>query len=186
MIRAGTICLRLVFSKPHWARRLARTWGKHGAPVPTLLQRYNEPCEVSFEEEPLDKHTLRLVQEAVLGEFRERQVAIETLPTSNVRISVYEKYAEHHVFRWLGLRGDPPVRVCVGSDDPGIFATNLRNEYAHLLRELDAITDPQSAQNYLEQLIASGKAWRFAPPTLDERALRGSVEAESAPVEPVS
>lgn len=149
------------------------------------VERYNEPLEVSFGDEPLDNQTLRLVQDSVLCEFRERQVAIETLPTSNVRISVYEKYAEHHVFRWLGLRGDTPVRVCVGSDDPGIFAINLRNEYAHLLRELDAITDPQSAQNYLEQLITTGKAWRFAPPTLDERALRGSIEAESVPVEPV-
>ncbi len=157
----------------------------HGADGSRVVERYNEPFEISFEEEPLDNHTLRLIQEVVLCEFRDRQVAIETLLTSNVRISVYEKYAEHHVFRWLGLKGDAPVRVCVGSDDPGIFATNLRNEYAHLLRELDALTDPQSAQDYLEQLITTGKAWRFAPPTLDKRALRGSVEAESGPAETV-
>ena len=73
------------------------------------------------------------MQDYVLRLVNERGVALETLPTSNLRISFYNEMAEHHLFRWLGLRGPTITNrptVCVGSDDPGIFATNLKNEYA--------------------------------------------------------
>lgn len=81
---------------------------------------------------------LRALQDRVLAKLNAQGVVIESLPTSNVRISLYDRYSEHHIFRWLGLDGHagPCPIVCLGTDDPGIFATNLRNEYAHLYREL--------------------------------------------------
>ncbi|MBF0333003.1 MAG: hypothetical protein HQL40_05045 [Alphaproteobacteria bacterium] len=54
------------------------------------------------------------------------------------------------------------MTVVVGSDDPGIFSTNLRNEYAHLLRELGEKCDGhRRPEEILERLIISGKAYRF-------------------------
>jgi hypothetical protein len=112
------------------------------------------------------------MQNEVLGEMHERKVIIETLPTSNVRISVYTKLAQHHLFRWLGLtdlRPPVPVTVVVGSDDPGIFSTNLRNEYAHILWELDALCDGTAlvAEDVLARLARNGKTYRFPLASVD-------------------
>ncbi len=93
---------------------------------------------------------LRTLQRAVLKELHARGVAIESMPTSNVRISFYETYGDHHLWRWLGLTGrkggageesdragdEILPTVCLASDDPGIFATSLRNEYAHVYDQL--------------------------------------------------
>ncbi|EIO3977834.1 hypothetical protein LQK36_001628 [Vibrio vulnificus] len=71
----------------------------------------------------------------------EKHVVLETLPTSNVRISHYNSIKAHHVFRWLGvpnraLKGNSPMMVALGSDDPGIFATDMRNEFYHVFGTL--------------------------------------------------
>ncbi|MDG3442867.1 hypothetical protein [Nitrospirillum amazonense] len=131
-----------------------------------VVRRSEEMIAVDCEamDEPLNSEQMRLLQDCVLKKINARGIVLETLPTSNVRISVYRSYAEHHVFRWLGLNGPGErMSVCVGSDDPGIFATNLRNEYAHLLRELDrqcAGTGRDSLAE-LRGLIENGKIWRF-------------------------
>ena len=118
----------------------------------------SEPIEVHF-----TKSDFRSLQKRVLKEINDRRMAIEVLPTSNLRISFYNKLSEHHIFSWLGLK-EPgmSVPVCLGSDDPGIFSTNLRNEYAHILNELDRECGaPIVALGYLEQLVKNGKIWRF-------------------------
>ncbi|MBF0095568.1 MAG: adenosine deaminase, partial [Alphaproteobacteria bacterium] len=138
-----------------------------------LFRRYHSPetiekgrklAVIDSTKEKLSDELLTRLQDHVLGEIGRRGVVIETLPTSNVRISVYQNYSQHHVFRWLGLTGDsPPVDVVVGSDDPGIFSTNLRNEYEHLLRELSVKCAPprRNPLDFLEGLITNGKTYRF-------------------------
>lgn len=87
----------------------------------------------SIRSDRLSLDLYRKLQINLLGILNEKQLAIEALPTSNLRISYYKKYSEHHLHRWL----DPnePVRpsVVLGSDDPGIFSTNIYNEYAHII-----------------------------------------------------
>lgn len=132
-----------------------------------VVKRAQELVEVKASDD-IDDKSLRLLQEIVLDEVARRRIALETLPTSNIRISMYKSYAEHHILRWLGLTGGRVMDVCVGSDDPGIFATNLRNEYAHLMREIDAActksAHPVPAAALIEALITNGKTWRFGPP----------------------
>ena len=111
---------------------------------------------------------LTFLQADMLKRLADGRVAIETLPSSNVRISFYRHYREHHLFRWLGLSGEPfevMPDVCVGSDDTGIFATNLQNEYALLFETLcrDFRLTPRDATAKLEQLNRNGFAHRFAP-----------------------
>lgn len=115
------------------------------------------PCEASFTYE-----VFRELQRFVLGKLNRRHMAIEVLPTSNVRISLYKSHSEHHIFDWLGLTEEGmEVPVVLGSDDPGIFSTNLRNEYAHILIELDKRLPPMDAIAKLEQIVRNGKIWRF-------------------------
>ena len=71
----------------------------------------------------------------------DKKIIIESLLTSNVRISHYKSIHEHHIFRWLHIKdraidGDAKMRIVLGSDDPGIFATDLRGEYYHLFCSL--------------------------------------------------
>ncbi|MDM7303627.1 adenosine deaminase, partial [Klebsiella quasipneumoniae subsp. similipneumoniae] len=75
---------------------------------------------------------------------KDKRVLIETLPSSNVRISQYESFDEHHVFRWMGLPsyakpGDPEIMVTLGSDDPGIFAGDLACEFYQLYAVLQGL-----------------------------------------------
>lgn len=77
------------------------------------------------------------LQQCVQKIVSERKIIIESLLTSNVRISHYSSLNEHHIFRWLHLKnckidGDSKMRIILGSDDPGIFATDLRGEFYHL------------------------------------------------------
>ncbi len=122
---------------------------------------------------------LRTLQGAVLRELHTHGVVIESMPTSNVRISFYETYGDHHLWRWLGLaerrrdagagRGPGRARdpilptVCLASDDPGIFAASLRNEYAHvydhLTRRFDLPSD--EAIGLIEKLADNARTFRF-------------------------
>ena len=142
-----------------------------------IVKRGNEWIRVTHEErrvrsvsgwndrhDPFTPEVLSVLQGYATELLERRRLVIETLPTSNVRIHVYQDYHEHHLFRWLGF-GNPPINmpVVVGTDDPGIFATSIRNEYTHILRELDSLctnTAPRP-EDILEKLIHNGKTWRF-------------------------
>jgi adenosine deaminase len=130
------------------------------------LRRAREEVVVSVESDVLRRRDLRFLQHAVLKLLHERRIAIETLPSSNVRISIHENYEEHHAVYWLGAgkkRVPFPVRVVVGSDDPGIFATSLRTEYAHLQNALESQADNQGTDvgSILRRVCSEAKLYRF-------------------------
>lgn len=82
---------------------------------------------------------------------RERNIALEALLTSNVRIGIYKNYTEHHLKKWL----DQGLNVVLGSDDAGIFATNIYNEYAH------AWLGQSIRRNHIKRLIANSETYVF-------------------------
>jgi hypothetical protein len=95
-------------------------------------------------------------------------VVIESLPTSNVRISHYNSIHEHHIFRWLKIKdraieGDANLDITLGSDDPGIFATTIKNEFYHVFCSLKEHFDcePHKALEYVTQLNTNGRIYRF-------------------------
>ena len=66
-------------------------------------------------------------------------IVIETLPSSNLRIGQYKEMGQHHSLRWLGVSkadGDIPPLVVLGSDDPGVFATDIKAEFYHIYASL--------------------------------------------------
>jgi len=140
---------------------------RHAPEVRARGARYGE-CRVSPRSgEPADisEPVLHALQAHGLNVLRRRGVVIETLPTSNIRIGAYKDYAQHHLLRWLGVTGSSlPVvpEVCVGSDDPGIFSTNARNEFGHLLLALETEMPPRDAAEHLRRLNQTGRMTRFA------------------------
>jgi adenosine deaminase len=129
------------------------------------LKAAREDVVVAQENDVLRPKVIRAIQNAVLRLLRERSIAIETLPSSNLRISIHKSYDDHHAQNWLGLGKKPvegPVSVVIGSDDPGIFATGLRLEYAHFSRMLHAhVMSPASAKELLQRMCVEAKQFRF-------------------------
>lgn len=75
---------------------------------------------------------IEIMQQLILAELSQKGIVIEALPTSNMRISYYKHLKEYHLASWLNEDTEQYLRpfVVLGTDDPGIFATNIYNEYA--------------------------------------------------------
>ncbi|HEJ7174009.1 hypothetical protein [Serratia marcescens] len=136
---------------------------RHGVGVSgDALLRGSESLLVTRETDVLSPDVLEILQAATLELLLERRIAIETLPSSNVRISIHQSYEDHHALGWLGFgRSFCSTSVVIGSDDPGIFATSLRTEYAHLLRALEANGAGLEATAVLERINRTSKRFRF-------------------------
>lgn len=115
----------------------------------------------------LSDELLITLQNTMLDMINDRGIVIESLITSNVRISYYNNYYEHHLFRWLGLEkgfeNAPKPTVVIGSDDPGIFVTNIRNEICHIylvLKNYYKLSESCCWQ-IIEQLLKNNEIYLF-------------------------
>lgn len=136
--------------------------------------RGSETCEVHANYLPAG--ALLALQNALLTEIVKRGMAIEALPTSNLRISYYRDFHEHHLFRWLGLAPETPLSVkpdiVVGTDDTGIFATNLKIEFALIadtLRQHFNLAEREVGA-HLSLLNRTAASFRFRPRKTNSRS----------------
>lgn len=100
---------------------------------PEVVEKYNEMIEVSIDKRDIEIMTQ--LQRKVLKLMKDNKIAIESMITSNVRISYYDKYEQHHIYRWLfpeGAEEDIVPPIVLASDDPGLFNNNMRIEFSHL------------------------------------------------------
>jgi adenosine deaminase len=110
-----------------------------------------------------------LLQQTLMRKVAKREVVIETLPSSNVRISQYKHFSEHHAMRWMKApqatkANDPDILVSLGSDDPGIFSTDIETEFHHLFYALKGIgLNETEALQRVSQLNERGRIYRFHP-----------------------
>jgi adenosine deaminase len=106
---------------------------------------------------------LRLIQCRMIEFLCNKGIAIEMLPSSNVRISHYKNYEEHHMARWFGITKpvDSRPMIVLGSDDTGIFMTNLRNEFAHIHRVVDLKSGKETANKVIADLVNNSKVYSF-------------------------
>lgn len=132
-------------------------------------------------EVPVDyfsEEILKLLQQLAMRKLVEKSIVMETLPTSNLRIGQYKEMGQHHSLRWLGVNpceGDAPPLVVLGTDDPGIFATDIKGEFYHLFASLcKRGVNAQEALEILIRVNQSGERYAF-------RSLTGNfVEAETS------
>jgi len=131
-----------------------------------VRKQRNEYIDVNLEYLP--DEALVSLQQAVMAKMADRNIAIECPPTSNTRISQYRDVSEHHIFRWMGLpgeaiEGDVPMSICLGSDDPGIFAADLKSEFYHLFVVLTRKfgLSPAEALRKVAEVNENGRIYRF-------------------------
>lgn len=169
-------------ARPAWStepeeQRVIDFKKKYGEEPLRLLQHWHYDGESRRAQEELaeielvflDDMTLVYLQQRVQHLLNERNVVIETLPVSNLRISQYRDIREHHLLRWLkvpgvGYEGDEEMTVCMGSDDPGIFASDLKNEFYHVYACLtQAGLSPAQCMSYIRRLNDAGRIYAFRP-----------------------
>lgn len=126
--------------------------------------RYNQIIKIDVDE-IYSMEDIETLQQQVLRFLHEKEIVIETLPTSNVRIGHHQDFATHQLWNWLKWEksGKPIPPIVVGTDDPGIFATNIYNEYAnlycHLVHGLEY--SHNEALDILRKLDQNGRVYKF-------------------------
>lgn len=128
---------------------------------PDVYERARETKQVDAD--ALPEHIYFDMQEFLLRFICDKQIALEILPTSNLRISYYKSYDEHHVHRWLAKNTLNRPVVVMGSDDPGIFSTNIRNEFAHIYISAKKAGEIYSSSptNLINEIAENGRNYGF-------------------------
>ena len=131
---------------------------------PDFRKRYNEIIEVNVTE-IFSSSDIEELQLMLLRYLNEKEIIIETLPTSNVRIGHHHTYDTYHLWNWIKWEneGNPIPPIVVGTDDPGIFATNIYNEYSNIYCKLVYVhhMSRNQAMNVIEKLEKNAQIYRF-------------------------
>lgn len=112
------------------------------------------------------------IQEDLLNEIERRGVVVETNPSSNIKIGRFNRYDEHPITRFHSVKPGEmghTIAVSINTDDKGVFATSLRNEYSlialALRKKKDADGNLQyndlEIEEYLRRIARYGNISRF-------------------------
>lgn len=80
-----------------------------------------------------DEEELRILQKELLLFLSEKGIVIEACPTSNICIGYDHSLRSYHLrtwLRWKYIQYLPIPDIVIGSDEIGVFPTNISNEYA--------------------------------------------------------
>lgn len=112
------------------------------------------------------------MQEVMIRKIAEAGISIETNPSSNLGIGPFEKYEDLPIFKLAPMEHDvhsAMVNVSVNTDDRGVFATSLYNEFsllaAALFKQKDAqgnrLWSNEAIYRYIDTLRENGIHQRF-------------------------
>lgn len=170
-------------------RELARTPKKQKNRFYELFLRYHENKSKEDEEHEnsyrynydeiieinafdiLDASAITIIQKSMLQWLNRNGIVIETLPTSNVRIGCHHNFSTYHLWNWYQWKkqGHPIPPIILGTDDAGIFATNIYNEFANIYCHLTS-TNKMSideAMDLLKKLDDNAHVYKFRPNNKD-------------------
>jgi len=126
-----------------------------------VRKRYDEFMELEIDG-LINELQFEKMQLIILKRIKVKNVLLETLPTSNVRISHYKNHSEHHILQWLNWKekGNAIPEIVIGSDDTGIFSTNIHNEYMHVYSQLNSHELlKKNAITYMQEIINSSDSF---------------------------
>lgn len=138
-----------------------------------IIEKYNNiKCRERYEKiveiEALalfDVHAIKELQLALLNYMHKKEIVIETLPTSNVRIGHHHNFDTYQLWNWVEweVQGHSIPPIVVGTDDTGIFATNIYNEYANIYCNLTCQRNMahEKAMELIERLDKNARIYKF-------------------------
>lgn len=137
-------------------------------------------CPIHYEVTRQDIQITKMLQKILRQKLGWKGIVVEMNPSSNVAIGEVDKITEHQIYKLNKPGGEDNVMVCINSDDPMVFHTNVSNELAYIyygllyngvsresaLRWMDGIREcgikssflqgedtPQQIYNKLEEII---------------------------------
>lgn len=135
-----------------------------------LYQQYHfnpqvKRCGEKISQFPITTEYIKLVQAVQKGMqhvMREKNIAIETNPSSNYLIGTFKDYSKHPLVNFynLDLETDmekikecPQLFVSINTDDQGVFSTSLENDYALIASALEQVKDEHGQAKYKPSMI---------------------------------
>lgn len=106
--------------------------------------------------------TVKAVQREMQYWIGKKGIGIETNPSSNFKISSIEKYEEHPILQFYNkgltvdensLRKCPQLNVSINTDDQGVFATSLQNEYSLMAYALEHMQDESGQAFFPREMV---------------------------------
>lgn len=112
--------------------------------------------------ELFNQDELIMLQKEILKVLKEKEIAIETTPTSNVSIGHHRTFRSYHLITWLKWKEQDVAvpDIVVGSDETGVFPTNIANEYANIYDLLKKYKF-QNAEVIMKDLVEKSKLHIF-------------------------
>lgn len=130
-----------------------------------IAERYDEIMEIDTFD-ILGEEQLTELQHMLLEEMHRREIVIETLPTSNVVIGSHHDFSTYHLYNWYCWKkeGRPLPPIVVGTDDIGIFATNIYNEYCNIFCQFvyGKGRNTDEATSFVKELDTNARLYAFA------------------------
>lgn len=115
---------------------------------------------------------IAVIQDKMLDILEDSGIVIETNPSSNIKIGRFSHYDQHPIFKFHSVSTMTPrhsMVVSINTDDKGVFATSLRNEYSLIAIALKKMKDTNGKrmwsdlqiENYLSRIAHYGNISRF-------------------------
>jgi adenosine deaminase len=105
------------------------------------------------------------LQQLLLAYMHRKEIVIETLPTSNVMIGNHHRFGTYHLYTWYKWKkaGLPLPPIVIGSDDTGIFATNIYNEYCNIYCQFlyEKKMNPEEIMAFIRELDENARLYAF-------------------------
>lgn len=107
-------------------------------------------------------NAVKKVQKKLQWVIAQKGIGIETNPSSNALIGTFKRYDKHPIQNWYnnGLVTDhqqlseaAQIQVSINTDDQGVFATYIENEYAYLALALEKMKDDEGNPKYSRTII---------------------------------
>lgn len=115
---------------------------------------------------------ISMLQEAMLADIEHKGIVIETNPSSNLKIGRFDRYDEHPITLFNSVTPNADghsIMVSINTDDKGVFATSLQNEFSLIAIALKKQKDSAGnrlysegqIEEYLRRIARYGNTSRF-------------------------
>ena len=129
-----------------------------------VVERYQKIIRIDTYELFGEKELIEL-QKLLLEYMHRKEIVIETLPTSNVMIGNHHEYGTYHLYTWYKWKkeGLPLPPIVIGSDDTGVFATNIYNEYCNIYCQFlyKKRMNPEEIMAFIRELDNNARLYAF-------------------------
>ena len=87
---------------------------------------------INYEVTRQDIQITETLQRLLRQKLSRKGIVVEVNPSSNVAIGEVDKITDHQIYCLNSPDGEDNVMVCINSDDPTVFHTNVSNELAYI------------------------------------------------------